>query len=114
MPPRVPVARKLPVNLRVMLWLLLLSLPVTVLGLSFFWASLEVTGTISSDVAMFGAVAILGAILSGISIIRWRNFERREFDALWGACPNCGYDLRKSNDRCPECGQPFQNVEPKP
>jgi hypothetical protein len=35
---------------------------------------------------------------------RFRDLVRREEQGL---CTRCGYDLRGSIDRCPECGLPF-------
>jgi hypothetical protein len=42
---------------------------------------------------------VLAAVLP-LAWLRWRM--RSQFQA--GHCPACGYDLRASKDRCPECG----------
>ena len=42
-----------------------------------------------------------------------RNFRRlnRQLHFAEGFCSNCGYDLRESGERCPECGTPADQNE---
>jgi hypothetical protein len=56
-------------------------------------------------VAPLWFLALLFAIAPTLAARRWR---RRRREARKGLCPRCGYDLRASTDRCPECGTVFQ------
>jgi hypothetical protein len=48
-------------------------------------------------------IMMLPPLVAAVSY-RWRR--RRIGRALAGLCVHCGYDLRASAVRCPECGQP--------
>jgi hypothetical protein len=56
-------------------------------------------------VAPFWSLALLTAILPATWLIRfaWARTGARRRRQL-GLCPACGYDLRATPERCPECG----------
>lgn len=65
-------------------------------------------GWTRSDVWFEGGLSIpLGFVLAANALLAaWLAVlhRQRRWSDVPGVCPSCGYDLRASPDRCPECG----------
>lgn len=57
-------------------------------------------------VVPYWLIAGILAIPTALGARRWATASMRERRAARGACRFCGYDLRESPERCPECGTP--------
>lgn len=70
------------------------------------WGAARDRGRVTSRdmVAPLWAVVLPTAIAP--AILLWRRLRAQRRRLAIGLCPRCGYDLRASPDRCPECGTP--------
>jgi hypothetical protein len=75
------------------------------LGFHFFRRQYQLAPGATMSVLSFGVphglIAGLAAVLPAVRTRNWLRYRRRHG---LGACPSCGYDLRATPDRCPECG----------
>ncbi len=101
MPPAVPPPSRRPLHLRLLV------------AVSALFAALTLFLLLDTHIYYLADVVSLALAipLCTLTIYLYRAHERREFQALWGHCLHCGYNLSHSATRCPECGHPFQNAE---
>jgi hypothetical protein len=55
--------------------------------------------------------AIVTAFMVFLLVRKWLAIDEEDRRQQERCCPSCGYDLRATDDRCPECGMTFHRDE---
>jgi predicted amidophosphoribosyltransferase len=78
-----------------------------------FWSPFGyVRATVLVAFILAAAVLAIRALIQDLIIrARLRKYRTK---IVPGHCPGCGYDLRASPERCPECGRPSGTPRPPP
>ena len=77
--------------------------PTVVLGIELAWAAVEPTGQDKYYVVTLPLIYIIVATAVAPALWAVRRFRGGARGRI-GHCPSCGYDIRATPDRCPECG----------
>lgn len=83
---------------------IVLLLAAAVLG----WVLLAFLFSLFSFWVIIAATAVLGSVV----YVKDRRIKQSQRWVEQGCCANCGYDLRATPDRCPECGRESSRDEP--